>query len=63
MISHNYNDKPEEACNKIFLQVSKVGMVYLFLWFYPMHGNCMGIYMIPETEDQKMILWLCYTQI
>ena len=28
-------------------------MTYLFLWFYPMHGNCLGFHMIPGSEGRK----------
>ena len=61
--SNNYDDKPEEACNKIFPQVSKAGMTYLFLWFCPMHGNCLGFHMIPGSEGRKDPAAALYTHL
>ena len=61
--SNNYDDKPEEACNKIFPQVSKTGMAYVFLWFCSMHGNCLEFHMIPGSEARKDPAAALYTHL
>ena len=40
--TNNYDDTPKETCNKIFPQVSKSGMTFVFFWFCPLHGHCYG---------------------
>ena len=49
----NFDDAPAEVCSKIFPQVSKTGMTYLFIWFCPDHGHCLGFHTIPGSERRK----------
>ncbi|XP_065653453.1 uncharacterized protein LOC136080565 isoform X2 [Hydra vulgaris] len=48
-----FDDIPSEICNKLFPQVSKKGVSFLFLWFCPMHGHCYGFHIIPGSEGRK----------
>nr|XP_047139907.1 uncharacterized protein LOC100198017 isoform X1 [Hydra vulgaris] len=48
-----FDDVPSEICNKVFPQVSKKGVSFLFLWFCPMHGHCYGFHIIPGSEGRK----------
>ncbi|XP_057302291.1 uncharacterized protein LOC130636556 isoform X1 [Hydractinia symbiolongicarpus] len=49
----NFDDTPDEICQKRFPQVSKKGTSYLFLWFCPKHGHCLGFHIIPGSEGRK----------
>nr|XP_047124683.1 uncharacterized protein LOC124807139 isoform X2 [Hydra vulgaris] len=51
--SNLFDDIPSEICNKVFPQVSKKGVSFLFLWFCPMHGHCYGFHIIPGSEGRK----------
>ncbi|XP_047139988.1 uncharacterized protein LOC124815374 [Hydra vulgaris] len=48
-----FDDVPSEICNKLFPQVSKKGVSFLFLWFCPIHGHCYGFHIIPGSEGRK----------
>ena len=60
---NNFDDKPFELCTKLFLQVSKKGMTYLFLWFCPRHGHCYGFHIIPGSEGRKDPAAAVYTHM
>lgn len=60
---HNYDDMPSQKCNKIFPQVSKKGTSYLFLWFCPIHGHCLGYHVIPGSEGRKDAAASLYTHL
>lgn len=49
----NFDNTPDEICCKKFPQVSKKGVSYLFLWFCPKHGHCLGFHVIPGSEGRK----------
>ena len=49
----NYDDAPTMVCEKKFPNVTKSGSTYLFLWFCPKHGHCLGFHMIPGSEGRK----------
>lgn len=50
-----YDDDPqvEEACRKLYPEVSFGGFGYLFLWFCPIHGHCYGMHLIAGSEGRK----------
>ena len=39
----NFDDSPDNRCEKKFLVVSKRGTTYLSLWFCPIHGHCLRV--------------------
>ena len=59
----HFDDKPFDLCTKIFPQISKKGMTYLFLWFSPRHGHCYGFYIIPGSEGRKDPAAALYTHM
>lgn len=60
---NNFDDKPFDLCTKVFPQVSKKGMTYLFLWFCPRHGHCYGFHIIPGSEGRKDPAAAVYTHM
>ena len=60
---NNFDDKPLDLCTKVFPQVSKKGMTYLFLWFCPRHGHCYGFHIIPGSEGRKDPAAAIYTHM
>ena len=40
-------------CKKVFVETTKSGMTYLFLWFDPLHGHCYGFHVITTSEGRK----------
>jgi len=61
--SVKYDDLPESKCNKIYPQVTKKGVSYLFLWFCPLHGHCLGYHIIPGSEGRKDAAASLYTHL
>ena len=45
--------QPSPSCRKKFVDVTKSGMTYLFLWFDPLHGHCYGFHIIKSSEGRK----------
>ncbi|XP_057307007.1 uncharacterized protein LOC130645141 [Hydractinia symbiolongicarpus] len=52
-IHANFDDPPDNGCEKRFPTVSKKGTTYVFLWFCPLHGHCYGFHTIPGSEGRK----------
>lgn len=49
-----YDDAPqEETCQKVQTRISSGGFCYSFLWFCPIHGHCLGFYLMPGHEGRK----------
>ena len=51
--SNNYDDKPDEPCNKEFPYSSRSGFGYMFIWLCPLHGHVYGFHLIPGAEGRK----------
>jgi len=60
---HNYDDEPSQVCNKFFERVTNKGISYLFLWFCPIHGHCLGYHVIPGSEGRKDPAASLYTHL
>lgn len=59
----NFDDVPDEVCEKRFPDVSKKGTTYLFLFFCPIHGHCYGYHIIPFSEGRKDPSAALYTHL
>ena len=49
----NFDYKPDVKCSKNYPVVTKRGTTYLFLWFCPSHGHCLGFHIITSSEGRK----------
>lgn len=61
--TENFDDVPESFCAKKFPQVAKKGVSYLFLWFCPQHGCCLGFHIVPGSEGRKDPAASLYTHL
>ncbi|XP_057305447.1 uncharacterized protein LOC130642379 [Hydractinia symbiolongicarpus] len=57
------DDTPDVRCRKVYPDVSKKGTTYLFLWFCPYHGHCLGFHIITGSEGRKDALASLYTHL
>lgn len=49
------SSKPEDNnCRNIFVDASKSGTTYIFLWFDPLHGHCYGFQIITSSEGPAL---------
>ena len=58
MPNYSCNDKNSTSegpttCRKKFVDATKTGMTFLFLWFDPLHGHCYGFHVVPGSEGRK----------
>lgn len=51
-VSNSIEHKTDD-CKKYFVDVTKSGITYLFLWFDPIIGYCYGFHLIPNGEGRK----------
>ena len=59
----NFDDVPNDNCQKRFPQVNKKGTCYLFLFFCPIHGHCLGFHVITGSEGRKDPAAALYTHM
>jgi len=48
---------------KFIPKLQKKGVSYLFLWFCPLHGHCLGYHIIPGSEGRKDAAASLYTHL